>query len=180
MKYIFTGAFLFVFAFAQDFDDGIVKTNELTFTVNSFSSGYNIPWGMTFLPNGEMLVSDLSGKLFRVFNNGKQKKEILGVPEVLFKRQGGLLDVEIHPDYKKNHFVYIAYSHQIGEKSFTRIARGALKEDRLVDFKIIFTADEKHYTSRAIHFGSRIIFYDNHIYFSIGDRQHQEEFHSLG
>ena len=118
MKYIFTFSFLSVFAFAQDFDAGIVKTNEVTFAVNSYSSGYNIPWGMTFLPNGEMLVSDLSGKLFRVFNNGKQKKEILGVPEVLFKRQGGLLDVEIHPDYKKNHLVYIAYSHQIGKKSF--------------------------------------------------------------
>ena len=179
MKYIFTFSFLSVFAFAQDFDAGIVKTNEVTFAVNSYSSGYNIPWGMTFLPNGEMLVSDLSGKLFRVFNNGKQKKEILGVPEVLFKRQGGLLDVEIHPDYKKNHLVYIAYSHQIGKKSFTRIARGALKEDRLVDFKIIFTADEKHYTSRAIHFGSRIIFFDNHIYFTIGDSFERDEAQDL-
>ena len=74
MKYIFTFSFLSVFTFAQDFDGGIVKTNEATFAVNSFSSGYNIPWGMTFLPNGEMLVSDISGKLFRVFNNGKQKK----------------------------------------------------------------------------------------------------------
>ena len=79
----------------------------------------------------------------------------------------------------KNHLVYIAYSHQIGKKSFTRIARGALKEDRLVDFKIIFTADEKHYTSRAIHFGSRIIFYDNHIYFTIGDSFERDEAQDL-
>ena len=80
---------------SYDFDTDTVKTKELTYAVELFSDGYVIPWGMSFLPNRQMLVADLSGKLYLVSKDGKSKSEISGVPEVYFKRQGGLMDVEI-------------------------------------------------------------------------------------
>ena len=65
--------------FAQDFDSGVVKTNEHSFIASTFSEGYEIPWGMAFLPNNELLVSDRSGKLYRVSYDGKKLTEIDGV-----------------------------------------------------------------------------------------------------
>ena len=84
---------------SYDFDTDTVKTKELTYAVELFSDGYIIPWGMAFLPNRQMLVADLSGKLYLVSKDGKSKSEISGVPEVYFKRQGGLMDVEIDPNF---------------------------------------------------------------------------------
>ena len=97
--------------FAQDFDTDIVKTNEHSFIASTFSEGYEIPWGIAFLPNNDLLVSDRSGKLYRVSYDGKEKIEIDGVPKVLYKSQGGLLDVAVHPEFSKNRIIYISYSH---------------------------------------------------------------------
>lgn len=160
---------------AYDFDTDTVKTKELSYAVELFSDGYVIPWGMAFLPNNEMLVADLSGKLYLVSKNGNSKTEISGVPEVYFKRQGGLMDVEIDPNFSQNKLIYISYSHLIGKKSFTRVARAKLEKNSLQNLKVIYKADEKHYTKRAIHFGSRIIFDNEYMYFSIGDSYERKE-----
>ena len=171
--------FLFSFTLSQDFDSDIIQTKEVSFEVKSFSSGYEIPWGMSFLPNGKLLVTDLLGKLFLVSSDGQKKQEITGIPDVFFKSQGGLLDVEIHPQFSENNLVYFSYSHKIGKKSFTRVARGKLVATELMDMQIIFSADVKHYTPRAIHFGSRIIFFDNHVYFTVGDSYERKEAQDL-
>ena len=160
---------------SYDFDTDTVKTKELTYAVELFSDGYVIPWGMAFMPNRQMLVADLSGKLYLVNKDGKRKSEISGVPEVYFKRQGGLMDVEIDPNFSQNRLIYISYSHLIGKKSFTRVARAELANNSLKNLQVIYKADEKHYTKRAIHFGSRIIFDNKYMYFSIGDSYERKE-----
>ena len=171
--------FISATVFAQDFDSDTVKTNEHSFAVSLFSDGYEIPWGMAFLPNKELLVSDRSGKLYRVSSDGSNRSEISGVPEVLYKSQGGLLDIAVHPDFSDNNLVYISYSHAIKRKSFTRIAMAKLVDNKLVDLNVIFSVDKKHYTPRAIHFGSRIVFRNGYIYFSVGDSFEREEAQSL-
>ena len=160
---------------SQDFDSDIVQTKQHSFQVSLFSEGYEIPWGMAFLPNNELLVSDRNGKLYRVSVNGKKRSEITGVPEVLYKSQGGLLDIAVHPDFSSNKLVYIAYSHAIKRKSFTRISMAKLVNNKLINLKVIFSVDKKHYTPRAIHFGSRIVFREGYIYFSVGDSFEREE-----
>ena len=178
-NYITKGALAFyaltVVVIAQDFDSDIIETKEHSFLATLFSEGYQIPWGMAFLPNKDLLVSDRSGKLYCVSFDSKKRNEITGVPEVLYKSQGGLLDIAVHPNFSKNSLVYISYSHAIKKKSFTRIAMAKLVDNKLVDLKVIFSVDKKHYTSKAIHFGSRIVFRDGHIYFSIGDSYEREE-----
>ena len=188
MKQIISLLLIFSICSSQDFDADIVKTKKITYQVETFSEGYEIPWGMAFLPSKELLVSDRNGALYRVAQSGKQKKQILGVPEVLYKSQGGLLDIAVHPNFSNNKLIYISYSHEIATgsnktfsrtTSFTRIAMARLEEYTLKDLKVIYKADAKHYTPRAIHFGSRIVFYDNHVYFSVGDSFERDEAQDL-
>src|SRR5881394_4003657 len=67
------------------------------------------PWGMTFLPDGRLLITEKPGRL-RTFADGKLSDPIGGVPKVAYRGQGGLLDVEIDPDFANNHLVYLYYS----------------------------------------------------------------------
>ena len=79
-------------------DTSVEKTDKESFIVENFIDGFEIPWGMCFLPNEDLLVSDRNGTLWQIKKDGKSKKKILGVPEVKYKGQGGLLDVQIHPN----------------------------------------------------------------------------------
>ena len=137
--------------------------------VETFASGFDIPWGMVFLPDSSMLVTDLSGSLFHVLGE-KIIKPIEGVPDVFFKGQGGLMDIEIDPSFKDNKIIYFTYSHPIGKKSFTALAKAKLENQKLINFKIIYSAEEKFYTEQRVHFGSRIAINDKYIFFSVGDR----------
>ena len=75
-KIIFTFTVLFSQNIGGDWDQGSYDTQLLSFQVNTFSTGYDIPWGMAFLPNGELLVTDISGSLWRVSKNGREKRQI--------------------------------------------------------------------------------------------------------
>ncbi len=130
------------------------------------------PWGMAFFQNGDMLVTDKIGKLFLINSLGK-KQEIKNVPEVNDGGQGGLMDVQIHPDYANNGWLYLSYSKRKsinGKKlNTTAVARYRLEENELVDMKLIF--EGLPYSKTRHHYGSRLEF-DNegYLYITIGDR----------
>ncbi|WP_125780472.1 PQQ-dependent sugar dehydrogenase [Pseudoalteromonas rubra] len=139
------------------------------------AKGIQIPWGMVWLNDTELLVTDRSGQL-RMIKEGKLlDKPIEGVPEVHAERQGGLLDIEIDPNYAKNGWIYFSYSGFEGEEkgSNTSIMRARLKDMKLVDKQLIF--DGFPNTKPSFHFGSRIEFdKDGYLYFSIGDRGNRD------
>ena len=156
-----------------DWDAGIVNTEKVSFQVQIFIDGFEIPWGMAFLPDNRMLVTDRIGDLWIVAIDGKDKVKVIGeVPNVRSKGQGGMLDVEVHPDFNNNSYIYLSYSDDdLDNKSHTTLIRAKLVNNRLVDSQIIFRPEEKFFTKRSLHFGSRIIFDDDgFIYFCIGDR----------
>jgi glucose/arabinose dehydrogenase len=134
---------------------------------------------MAFLPDGSLLVNDISGKMYKVSKDGKRKIAIKGVPYVYYRGQGGLLDVEIHPNFEENNFVYISYSDVIDKPfktiSFTAVAKAKLIKDELKHLKVIYRTNDSHYTSSPYHFGSRIAIDEKYIYFSIGDRGKQND-----
>ena len=177
---IFNGTLLSLvlsFLFAnnpQNWDDSIEKTQKETFRVETFSEGFDVPWGMAFLPNRDLIVSDRNGSLWRINYKSKIKTKISGVPKVRYKGQGGLLDIEAHPDFINNNFLYISFSEFLennNNKSFTSIHRYKLQNDNLVDKKIIFKTNNKFYSRSNIHYGIRMVFdKQGFIYFSIGDR----------
>tara|TARA_R110002020_G_scaffold47905_2_gene136825 strand:+ start:8641 stop:9762 length:1122 start_codon:yes stop_codon:yes gene_type:complete len=147
-----------------------VKVPEnMVFTTETVIDGIPIPWGMAFLPDGAMLITEKSGELIH-FKDGS--KTVIGnVPEVYVRGQGGLLDVELHPDYKNNGWLYLSYSSAEGDDKGgnTAIMRARLKDNKLVDVQQLYKATPN--TSKGQHFGSRLEF-DNegYLYFSIGER----------
>jgi len=147
---------------------------SLNITPELYFDGVTIPWGMTWLPSGEMLVTDRSGKLLRV-EEGELVAEITGVPEVYNRGQGGLLDIALHPDYESNGWIYITYSSSEGEGEGgnTAIMRAKLENNALVESEVLYKATPN--TTKGQHFGGRIVFdSDGYLYFSVGDRGNRD------
>ena len=165
----------FVFAIKaedSDWDTRIVKTEKVSFQVETYVDGFEIPWGMAFLPDNRMMVTDRIGDLWIVEKDGKDKLKVSGeIPNVRSKGQGGMLDVAVHPDFNTNSYIYLSYSDYSENKSHTSLIRAKLVNNSLVNSQIIFRPEEKFFTKRSLHFGSRIIFDDKgFIFFCIGDR----------
>ena len=133
-----------------------------------------IPWGMTWLPDGSMLITEKSGQLIH-FKDGI-KTQITNVPEVYLRNQGGLLDIELHPKYEENGWIYISYSSKEGTEKggHTAILRAKLQDNQLVAIEKLYKGVPN--TTRGHHFGSRIEFdKQGYLYFSIGDRGNRDE-----
>ena len=165
----------FVFAIKaedSDWDTRIVKTEKVSFQVETYADGFEIPWGMAFLPDNRMMVTDRIGDLWIVEKDGKDKVKVSGeIPNVRSKGQGGMLDVAVHPDSNTNSYIYLSFSDYSENKSHTSLIRAKLVNNSLVNSQIIFRPEEKFFTKRSLHFGSRIIFDDKgFIFFCIGDR----------
>ena len=132
------------------------------------------PWGLTFLPDGAMLITEKSGELIH-FKDGT-KTTITGTPEVSSRNQGGLLDISIHPDYKKNGWIYMTYSSVEGneEGAHTALMRAKLEGTALVKQEVLYKGAPN--TKKSHHFGSRIVFdAEGHVFFTIGDRGNRDE-----
>lgn len=157
----------------------VIKSEKLTFTVDTVVSGLKVPWGLAFLPNGDMLIADRSGEL-RLFQNGKLHPDpIKGLPEVRAKGQGGLFDLELHPNYEENGWIYMSFASpakkdEEGEGANTEFVRAKLKNHELVNVESLFKASPNY--KKNNHFGGRIEFdNDGYLYLSIGDRQGRDE-----
>lgn len=145
-----------------------------TFRVVTVVDGLEHPWGMAFLPDGSILVTERPGRLRLVRNGVLEPEPIAGVPEVWARGQGGLLDVALHPDFEQNRLVYLSYSKPGPNGATTAVARGRLVDGRLEDVEDIFVADA--WTNRGQHFGSRLVFDGKgHLFISVGDRGVMQE-----
>jgi glucose/arabinose dehydrogenase len=148
----------------------VVRSKHQAFRIDTVAKGLAVPWGIAFLPDGDMLVTERSGQLFR-FSGGKLKAIISGVPEVMAQGQGGLMDVVLHPKYKQNGWIYISYSKKApdGKGGNTAIFRAKLKNDQLVEQQELFKAMPN--TNSGVHFGCRMVFDDQgYLFFSVGER----------
>lgn len=156
----------------SDWDDSIHNTEKVSFQVKTYIDGFDIPWGMAFMPDKRMLVTDRIGDIWIVAKDGTDKVKVIGeVPSVRSKGQGGMLDVEVHPDFINNSFIYLTYSDISDNKFHTSLIRAKLVNNQLVDSEVIFRPKEQFFTKKTHHYGSRIVFDDDgFIYFSIGDR----------
>jgi glucose/arabinose dehydrogenase len=128
-----------------------------------------IPWGFTFLPDNSMLITEKKGELVH-FKNGK-KTLIEGLPEIEVRGQGGFMDIELHPDYTNNGWIYFSYASPEGEGegSNTAIMRAKIEGNQLIDKELIYKATPN--TTEGNHFGSRIVFdNDGYLFFTIGER----------
>jgi len=163
------GLFFIVACAQKKKNDVTLQTDERNYTIDTVVDGLSNPWGMTWLPDGSILITEKSGELIH-FKDG-EKKEIKNVPEVYNRGQGGLLDIEIHPNYTTNGWIYITYSSTEGEGDGgnTALIRCKLENGALTNIEKLYKAEPN--STRGQHFGSRIEFDDEgYVYFTIGER----------
>ncbi len=88
----------------------IVKSEKQTFKIEVVATGLETPWALAFLPDGRLLVTERPGRL-RIIDHGKLLPDgVKGLPKVWEKQDGGMFDVEVHPQYSKNGWIYLSYS----------------------------------------------------------------------
>ncbi|MDH4046043.1 MAG: PQQ-dependent sugar dehydrogenase, partial [Gemmatimonadota bacterium] len=124
------------------------------FRVVTVVDGLEHPWSITFLPGGDMLVTERPGRLRIVRHGALLPDSVPGVPAVYARGQGGLLDVLPHPDFATNRLLYLSFSKPVddGDASTTAVVRGRFADDRLTDVEVIFEAA----TRGRGHYGSRL------------------------
>ena len=143
------------------------KTSQIK--VETVAAGLDHPWGLAFLPDGRMLVTERVGRLRIVTKDGQISEPIKGVPEVFAQGQGGLLDVALDPDFKTNTLVYLTYAEPGEGGASTAAARGRLGDGRLEDLQVIFRQVPK--VDGGNHFGSRLAFSpDGKLFITLGER----------
>jgi glucose/arabinose dehydrogenase len=145
-------------------------------TVSVITDALDRPWSFAFLPNGNFLVTEKIGQLRIVTPQGHVSSPITGLPAISVVGQGGLLDVALHPEFEKNHWVYLSYVAGSAVKGYsTEVLRGKLQGQQLTEVQVLFSALPK--TKGGRHFGSRLLFTKNnnatephYLLISLGDR----------
>ncbi len=147
-----------------------VRAEAGALAVETWADGLDAPWGAVFLPDGRMLVTEKSGAL-RVVGEGRVSAPVAGVPEVVDRGQGGLLDVALDPGFGENRTVYLSYSEGRDGGVATSVGRGRLNAEAtaLEGFQVIFR--QKPAVNGPNHFGSRLAFAPDGILFvTLGER----------
>ncbi|ASU36302.1 PQQ-dependent sugar dehydrogenase [Mucilaginibacter xinganensis] len=160
-------------AFAGQTRIGSVKT-KTPYTTTVINTGLNSPWGMHVLPDGRLLISSKPGTMQILTTDGKVVKTITGFPAVQYESQGGLLDINIDPDFTTNRMIYWTYA-QPGEGATLAVAKGKLSADetKLENVKVIWEAYPRF--KGAGQFGSRLLFdKQGNIFVTSGDRMANE------
>jgi len=154
------------------------ETLDYKLNVEVFAEGLEIPWAIDFLDPTTALITEKPGRL-RVVAKGKlQPEPVKNIPKVLNEGQGGLMDVAVDPDYSKNGWIYLAFSHVLEKKAgeerpgaMTKIVRGKIKDNTWVEEQTLFEAPPELYRTTRHHYGCRIVFDpQGYLYFAIGER----------
>ena len=142
-------------------------------SVVAVAEGLENPWGLAFLPDGRMLVTERPGRVRLVDAKGQVSEPLAGVPEVYERGQGGLLDVALDPDFSANQLVYLSFSEPGGDGGGTAVARGKLGTGGLEGVEVIWRQQPK--LDSGHHFGSRLVFLkDGTLIVTLGDRNRRE------
>jgi glucose/arabinose dehydrogenase len=145
------------------------KTQKLTLSVETVADGLDHPWGMAFLPDGTILVTERRGRLLALKDGNAS--EVAGAPQVLASGQGGLLDLEIDPDFATSRRLYFTYSEPGPGGASTALGVARLSDDgtRLENVGRLWAMAKK--TGTRLHYGSRIVFApDGTMFVTTGDR----------
>lgn len=161
--------------------DKVTKTELHDYRIETLvEKGLKDPWGIAVLPDGRMLVTEKAGRLRIIEKDGKiDPQAVTGTPQVIEHGQGGLMEVALHPDFRKNGWIYLGFSDGTREKRengkdevrcITSVVRGKIRDHQWTDQEWIFRADPKFRSGAGVHFGTRFVFDKGYIYFVVGER----------
>jgi aldose sugar dehydrogenase len=147
----------------------IIESEGTKLKVETVTDSITIPFGMDFLPNGQLLVTDRArGNMVLVNTETGEKKLLQGIPKVLGQGDGGLLDILVHPDYKNNGWIYFSYSEGDTTSNTMVVDRAKLDGLKLVQRERLFTA--LPYYKKPLHHGSRLILKDGYLFIAMGEK----------
>jgi glucose/arabinose dehydrogenase len=162
-------------------DSQVRASQAHRFRIEVVADGLSTPWGLAFLPDGRLLVSERPGLLRVLDPGGPVGPPVTGTPPVWVRQDGGLMDVALHPRFADTGWIYLAYSDPgPPPTSTTKIVRGRIRDGRWVDQQTIHQAPATLYVADNTHFGARLLFdAAGHLYFTIGDRGTMADAQSL-
>ncbi len=148
------------------------------FSIEPVVDGLGLPWAIEFLPDGQLLVTERPQATLRtVAPDGTLGPPITGLPEIVVRNQGGILDVALPPDFAESRMVYVSYSEpRGGDDNGTSVLRGRLDEraTALTDVEVIFRQQPARDSGH--HFGSRLVFgKDGNLFVTLGERGNASE-----
>ena len=147
----------------------VIKSEKQTFLVEEVTDGLSIPWGLAFISNTQLLITERAGSIKLLDMQNKTLTPIQGAPAVMAQGQGGLLDVAVPPDFKTGDWIYFTFVRNKGGEGVTVLARAKLTANKLVQWQDLLETQSA--TGAGRHFGSRIVFDENgYVYFGVGDR----------
>jgi glucose/arabinose dehydrogenase len=155
-----------------DPDGAVIRSEKQAFRIEVVARDLETPWGLAFLPDGRMLVTERPGRLRMVEKGRLLPDPVTGTPKVWAEQDGGLLDVEVHPGYAGNGWIYLSYARPgPHDTSMTAVVRGRIRESAWVDEQAIYTPAPDLFGTPNYHYGSRFLFdRGGKLLFSIGDR----------
>jgi len=159
-----------------DPDGAVIRSEKQAFRIEVVARDLETPWGLAFLPDGRLLITERPGRL-RIVEKGRLlPAAVANTPTVWNEQDGGLLDVEVHPRYAENGWIYLSYAKPgPGETSMTAIVRGCVRENRWVNEQEIYSPAPDLDGRPNHHYGSRLLFdRQGKLLFSIGDRGQKE------
>lgn len=151
---------------------GVYDVAGHVFTLKKVATLPGQVWAMAFMPDGNIIASQRDGKLW-LLKDGKAGAPIEGTPPVWYEGQGGLMDVVLHPQYDQNGWIYLTLSDPAAGGAMTKVVRGKVRDNQWLDQEDIFVAPKRFYSRSGVHFGSRLTFVGDDLYFSVGDRGQQ-------
>lgn len=149
--------------------------SDVALKVEVVADGLTNPWGLAFMPDGRMLVTEKPGQLIIVSRDGRKSAPITGLPPVFAERQGGLLHVAIDPNFSSNRLIYWTYAEPRDGGNGTAAARGRLSDDgtKVENVQVIFRQTPT--IQSGLHFGSRLAFSpDGKLFIALGERSIME------
>ena len=147
----------------------IIQSQAVTFALERVIDGLGIPWGMAFITDNQVLVTEREGRISLLDTASGKRSTLQGAPPVMADGQGGMLDVAVPPDFKRGDWIYFTFVRDKANQGVTVLARAKLARNKLVDWQDLL--ETRSATNTTYHFGSRITFDETgHVYFGVGDR----------
>jgi len=157
----------------------VVRSEKATFRVSVIAQGLENPWGVAALPDGRLIVTERPGRVRLVGTDGRVSAPLAGTPATVANRQGGMLDVVLHPRFAANGLVYLCHVTEGQGGTSSTITRVRLEGERFTSQQAIFSVTPR--VANGLHFGCRMAFgQDGMLYAGFGDRFQMDRAQDLG
>jgi len=156
-------------------EEGVFASGPYRYRLETVVEGLETPWSVDFDDRGDAWITEKRGQLRQV-KEGVLQAPVEGLPDIWVHGQGGLLEVALHPEFRDNGWIYLSFSEQGGVSDngrpigFTKVVRGRVVDNRWTDEETLFEVPIEFHSGSGAHFGSRFVFQDGYLFFSVGDR----------